>query len=33
MKSYLPGCISKVPDRLSEAELRAYGRQYCGDAE
>lgn len=33
MKSYLPGCISKAPDRLTEAEFRAYDRRYCGQAE
>ena len=33
MKSYLPGCISKAPDGLTEAEYRAYDRRYCGDAE
>jgi hypothetical protein len=33
MKSYLPGCISKAPDGLTEAEFGAYGRKYCGEAE
>lgn len=33
MKSYLPGCISKAPDGLTEDEFRAYDRRYCGDAE
>ena len=33
MKSYLPGCISKAPDAMTEAEFRAYDRRYCGHAE
>jgi hypothetical protein len=33
MKSYLPGCISKAPDAMTESEFRAYDRRHCGDAE
>jgi hypothetical protein len=33
MKSYLPGCISKVPAGLTDSEFEAYGRKFCGDAE
>jgi hypothetical protein len=33
MKSYLPGCISRVPDGLTESEFEEYGKKSCGDAE
>jgi hypothetical protein len=33
MKSYLPGCISKAPDRLFQTEFGPAEKGSCGDAE
>lgn len=33
MKSYLPGCISRTPDRLTGGELAPGDRSRCGEAE